>query len=141
MPGLPGRGPPGPGAIGAQPGPGSSPMMSPGGGAGNIANAKTLVNRAFDVLKSVLNAFPNGSREQQAVMRAMTSLNPLFGTEKAAETGQAAARQFINAGSGANPLAGSPSPGVLSAPLGPRAPMAPPPMAGGSPAGGGDDNG
>lgn len=112
-------------------------MTAPGGGAGNIAAATSLISKAYDVLKSTLNAFPNGSKEGQAVMRAMSSLHPLFGTAKAAETGTAAGRQFINMGAPPSALAGTPSPGIQSGPLGAKVPMGPPPMAGGAPDSGG----
>jgi hypothetical protein len=91
-------------------------MVAPGGGAGNQAAAGALVSKAFDVLKAVFAGFPNGSKEQQAVMRAMSALNPLFGTEKAAETSGAAGRQMVAMGAPGNPLAGTPSPGIQSAP-------------------------
>ena len=110
-------------------------MVSPGGGAGNIAQAKTIVSKAYDALKSVIGAFPSRSREEQSLMRAMSALRPIFGTAEVAQTDQAAARQYLNMGARANPLAGVPSPGITSGPLSPRPPMGPPPMAGGAPGG------
>lgn len=111
-------------------------MVAPGGGAGNIAGAKGLISKAYDVLLSVLGAFPNGSKEQKSLISALNSLHPMFGSAEAATTGPAAARQFINQGNKPSPLAGTPSPGIQSGPLGPRAPMTPPSMAGGTPGGG-----
>jgi hypothetical protein len=103
-------------------------MVAPGGGAGNQAAATAMVSKAFDVLKAVFQGFPNGSKEQQAVMRAMTALNPLFGTDKAAELSGAAGRQLSAMGAPGNPLAGTPSPGIQSAPM-------PPPAGAAGPAG------
>jgi hypothetical protein len=93
-------------------------MVAPGRGAGNQAAATGRVSRAFDILKSVFMSFPNGSKESQAVMRAMSALNPLFGTGAAAETGQAANAQMAQMGTQPNPaLAGTPTPGLNLAPL------------------------
>lgn len=108
-------------------------MMAPGGGAGNIAGAKTLISKIYDVLKSTLTAFPNDSKEGKSVLRALNALQPFFGTGAAAETGTAAGRQFINMGAPPSQLAGTPSPGIQSGPLGRPPPMGPPPMAGGTP--------
>jgi hypothetical protein len=104
-------------------------MVAPGAGAGNQAAATAMVSKAFDVLKAVFQGFPNGSKEQQAVMRAMTALNPLFGTEKAADLSGAAGRQMTAVGAPGNPLAGTPSPGVQSA----APPMPPMPPGGAGP--------
>jgi hypothetical protein len=96
-------------------------MVAPGRGAGNQVAASGRVSRAFDILKSVFMAFPNGSKEQQAVMRAMTALNSLFGTGAAGETGEAANLQMSQMGTAPNPaLAGAPSPGPLLAPVPPQ---------------------
>lgn len=128
-------GPPGPGAIGAPPGPGSSPMVSPGGGAGNIGQAKAMLSKMYDGMKSLIGAFPSRSKEEQGIFRAMSALRPIVGTAEVAGTDQAAARQLVNMGARANPLAGTPSPGIQSGPIAPRPPMGPPPMAGGTPGG------
>jgi hypothetical protein len=102
-------------------GPGGSPMVAPGRGAGNEAAAKGRVSRAFDILKTVFMSFPNGSKEQQAVMRALSALNPLFGGQGAAETSKAANAQMAQMGPQPNPaLAGTPSPGLNLAPMPPR---------------------
>jgi len=86
-----------------------------------MAAASGIVNKAFNALKSVFMAFPNGSKEQKAVMSAMTSLHPLFSGEKAAESGAAAGLQLAQAGAQPNPsLTGTPNPGVNLAPMGPR---------------------
>jgi hypothetical protein len=93
-------------------------MVAPGRGAGNQRSAEGRVSRAIDILKSVLMSFPNGSKEVQAVYRAIMALNPLFGTSGANETGQAANRQMSQMGTQPNPaLAGAPSPGPQIAPL------------------------
>jgi hypothetical protein len=141
MPGMGGARPPMPGGPGGPRspvlgggGPGGSPMVAPGRGAGNQASAAGRVSRAFDILKTVFMSFPNGSKEQAAVMKALQALNPLFGTDKAAETGQAANRQMAQMGPQPNPaLAGTPSPGPQLAPLPPRQigqAMGPPGVAG-----------
>lgn len=110
-------------------------MVAPGGGAGNIAAAKGLISKAYDVILSVIGAFPNGSKEQKSLISALNSMHPLFGTAESASTGTAAGRQFINQGARPSPLAGTPSPGIQSGPLGRPPPMAPPQMAGGAPGG------
>ena len=123
---MPG-GPPGAGMmpkspIGGPGGPGGSPMVSPGGGAGNIANAMTGVKTCHTSLTGYLSAFPAGSKEQQALFRALAALNTIV-KDAPPETGEAAKRQMLQQGASAGgPLAGAPPPGVASAPL----PSAPP---------------
>jgi hypothetical protein len=95
-------------------------MVAPGRGAGNQAMASGRVARAFEILKSVFMSFQPGSKESQALMRAMTALNPLFGGQGAAESAQAANRQMSQMGTQPNPaLAGAPSPGPMLAPMPP----------------------
>jgi hypothetical protein len=96
-------------------------MVAPGRGIGNQRSAEGRASRAIDILKAILFAFPNGSKESQAIYRAIMSLNPLFGTRSAGDTGEAANHQMSQMGTQPNPqLAGAPSPGPQLAPLPPR---------------------
>src|ERR1700733_7732855 len=65
--------------VGGPGGPGGSPMMSPGGGAGNKAAAVQQIKAVLPALLLASMAFEGGSKEQQAVLRAVQSLNPIFG--------------------------------------------------------------
>src|ERR1700679_4139635 len=78
LPGLPKSPMGGPG------GPGPSPMMSPGGGAGNKAAATQQVKAVIPALLVASMAFEAGSKEQQALLRAISSLNPMFGKAEGA---------------------------------------------------------
>lgn len=112
--------------VGGAGGPGGSPMVSPGGGAGNMAAAMVGVKRAHAALTGYLTAFPAGSKEQQAMFRALAALNTIV-KDAPAETSAASQRQNdVQGASTSGPLAGAPPPGVASAPL-----PAPPPMPGG----------
>jgi hypothetical protein len=112
--------------IGGPGGPGASPMVSPGGGAGNLANAMTGVKTCHTSLTGYLSAFPAGSKEQQALFRALAALNTIV-KDAPPETGEAAKRQMLQQGaSTGGPLAGAPPPGVASAPLPSPGAMAPP---------------
>ena len=117
-PRLPGTPAGGPG------GPGGTPMLSPGGGAGNEEKAKATIAHAMDVLKQALVAFPAQSKEFQVISRAITSLNPLFGSGKGVDLKSAGGRQLTEAPS-PGPLAGAPPPGIVSPP--PQMPVPPPP--------------
>ena len=93
-------------------------MVAPGAGMGNTAAAVARIGRVYDVLLNTLPAFPRGSKEQQAVMRAASALNSLFGGDKAAEAGPAAGQQMMQQGLRPNPaLAGTPNPGLNLAPM------------------------
>src|ERR1700722_14409613 len=70
--------------VGGPEGPGGSPMMSPGAGAGNKAAAVQSVKAVMPMLLKASMAFEAGSKEQQALLRAMSSLNPIFGKAEGA---------------------------------------------------------
>lgn len=99
--------------------PGGGPMVAPGDGAGNIASARLMVSKALDGLMAALHSFPPGTEEYKSVLKSMSGLMPIFGKEQ--ETGDAANRQFAALGANANPLAGSPSAGIMAAPMKPPA--------------------
>jgi uncharacterized protein YgbK (DUF1537 family) len=84
---------------------------------GNQASAMGRVSRAYNILKHALISLPDHSKEQQAVMRALTALNTVAG-QTSGDTDQAANRQISQMGTAPNPmLAGAPSPGAQLAPL------------------------
>src|SRR6266849_4620855 len=70
--------------VGGPGGPGGSPMLSPGGGAGNKAAATQQVKAVIPALLVASMAFESGSKEQQALLRAIQSLNPIFGKAEGA---------------------------------------------------------
>lgn len=83
-PNLPGGGPPAlpKSPLGAAPpvGPGSSPALSPGDGAGKRAAAVNKIkNGVLPILHVSMQDFEPGSKEYQALMRALSALSPLFG--------------------------------------------------------------
>lgn len=76
-------GPP-PGAMPRSPtggpeGPGASPMLSPGSGAGNQAAALAKIKGLVPMLINSMLAFSVGSKEFQQVQRAVESLSSLVG--------------------------------------------------------------
>ena len=99
--------------IGGPGGPGPSPMMSPGGGAGNKAAATQMVKTAIPQLLLASMAFETGSKEQQTLLRAIQALNPLFG--KAAGTNMVpAGLDAIARANKQGPLSAAPPPGLKS---------------------------
>jgi hypothetical protein len=54
-------------------------MLSPGAGAGSRAAAIQTVKSLIPGLLATSSAFEAGSKEQQAILRAVSALNPLFG--------------------------------------------------------------
>lgn len=126
--GGPGAGPPGgpgdlPGGEGAPPivpkspiggpgGPGGSPMMSPGAGVGNRAAATQQIKAVMPALFMSAMAFESGSREQQAVIRAISSLNPIFGKADVQNMVPAALASMATAARGGGPMSAAPPPGI-----------------------------
>lgn len=117
--------------VGGPAGPGASPMLSPGAGAGNKAAATQQVKAVIPALLIASMAFESGSKEQQALLRAISSLNPIFGKaegQNMVPAGLATMAQAAKQG----PLSAAPPPG-LSPDTKPPAGMAPPTDAGGPP--------
>jgi hypothetical protein len=132
-PGPPGGGPGGPPAmpkspIGGPGGPGGSPMLSPGGGAGNKAAAMQQVKAVIPALLVASMAFESGGKEQQALLRAISSLNPIFGRAEGSNMVPAGLQTMAQAAK-QGPLSAAPPPGLkpdTSPPPGMDAPGGPP---------------
>jgi hypothetical protein len=97
-------------------------MQSPGGGAGNRAAAIASIKAVMPLILKAAMAFDAGSKEQQAVLRAVQSLNPIFGKAEGENLVPAGIQQIAQAARSHSPIAGAPPPG----------------LAPGAPAGGGD---
>lgn len=113
--------------VGGPAGPGGSPMLSPGGGAGSQAAAVAKIATVSEQIKEAMMAFDTQSKEFQSCMRAITALNSVAGTKKADDLAPAANMQNRAMGGKPNPLAGAAPPGIAGPPP-PRPPMAPPGM-------------
>lgn len=117
MPGAPTGGPGGPGA---------SPMLSPGGGEGNKAAAIQSVKAVMPAILKASMAFEAGSKEQQAILRAVSALNPIFGKAEGSNMVPAGlAAMAMQAKQG--PMSAAPPPGLVSNPTPPPGMGAPPP--------------
>jgi len=104
-------------------------MMSPGAGAGNKAAAVQSVKAVMPVLLKASMAFEAGSKEQQALLRAMSSLNPIFGKAEGANMVPAGLAQMaMSAKQG--PMSSAPPPGLISNNSPPPGMGAPPPPQG-----------
>jgi hypothetical protein len=86
---MPGAAPPGgapPGLmkspIGGPSGPGASPMVSPGTGAGMQAQGKQRVSKVIDQLLEIGAGFPKDGGEWNAISRAISALNGVFTAAK-----------------------------------------------------------
>jgi hypothetical protein len=88
-------------------------MLSPGGGAGNKAAAIQSVKAVMPMLLHASMAFEGGSKEQQALLRALSSLNPLFGRAEGANMVPAGLATMAQA-SQKGPLSAAPPPGLIS---------------------------
>ena len=128
----PPEGPPGAPAVPKSPvggpgGPGGSPMLSPGGGVGNKSAAVQQIKVVMPALMLAMMAFEAGSKEQQAINRALSALGPIFGKAEATNmvpAGLASLAQAQKQG----PLSAAPPPGLVSN-------NSPPPGMGGAPEG------
>jgi hypothetical protein len=88
-------------------------MLSPGGGAGNKAAAVQQVKAATPALLIAMMAFEPGSKEFQALNRALSALGPVFGKAEGSNmvpAGIAAMAQASKKG----PLSAAPPPGLQS---------------------------
>lgn len=71
--------------IGGPSGPGASPMVSPGTGAGMQAKAMSDVKKIMDQLLEVGAAFEKGTPQFNSVARAISALNGVFSKAAASE--------------------------------------------------------
>lgn len=113
---------------------GSSPALSPGGGEGNSAAARSIVHSVVPILHQALNAFPFKSKEYGAISEALRSLRKQFGQEDEAKKAvPAQIQQLMQASQKRGPAAAVPSPGIGGAQKPPGGGMMPgmPQMQGG----------
>ena len=99
--------------VGGPGGPGGSPMLSPGGGAGNKAAAVQQVKAVMPAIMMAMMAFEAGSKEQQALNRALSALGPIFGKAEGTNLVPAALATMAQANK-AGPLSAAPPPGLVS---------------------------
>jgi hypothetical protein len=93
-------------------------MMSPGGGAGNKAAAVQQIKAVLPALLLASMAFEGGSKEQQAVLRAVQSLNPIFGKAEGSNMVPAGLASMAQA-SKQGPPSAAPPPGLKPSPVPP----------------------
>lgn len=118
-PALPGN------MAGGPTGPGASPALAPGDGAGNMAAADAMVKAIIPALHKALSAYPIGSKQYKGVMRALSSLTAEFGQENKQSMVPAAIMQMAQAAKGGTPMPGAPPPGIAPT-AGPGAGAEPP---------------
>jgi hypothetical protein len=87
------------------------------------ADAMTKIRVASATLLMAANAFDAGSKEQQALLRAVSSLNPMFGKAEGASMVPAGIAAMAQASKQGPPMA-APPPGAAG-PGGPPPPMPP----------------
>jgi len=122
-PALPGNPMGGPG------GPGASPITSPGGGAGNEAATDGLIAGVMQTLYKALQAYPLGSKKNQAVLNAIRALSANFAKQETQALVPAAIQQMAMNTKPGGPMANAPMPPIAPAPPpgagGPGGPGAP----------------
>lgn len=112
--------------MGGPGGPGASPMLSPGGGEGNKAAAIQSVKAVLPAILKASMAFEAGSKEQQAILRAVSALNPIFGKAEGSNMVPAGLAAMAMQAKQGGPMSAAPPPGLTSNPTPPPG-MAPPP--------------
>lgn len=95
-------------------------MLSPGAGAGNRAAATQQIKAVMPALLMAAMAFESGSKEQQAILRAISSLNPIFGKAEGANMVPAGLATMAQAAKSGGPMSAAPPPGI--------SPASPPPL-------------
>ena len=123
-PALPGN------PMGGPSGPGAPPMASPGGGAGNEAATDALVSGVMQTLYKALQAYPLGSKKQQAVLNAVRALTANFAKQEGQALVPSAIQQMAMNAKPSGPMANAPMPPIAPAPppgggAGPGGPGAP----------------
>lgn len=113
--------------VGGPAGPGGSPMLSPGGGAGNQAAAVQSIKAVLPAILKASMAFPAGSKEQQAILRAVQALNPIFGKAEGSNMVPAGLAAMAMSAKG-GPMSSAPPPGLASNPTPPPGMGEPEPM-------------
>lgn len=104
-----------PGSMAGGPGgPGGSPVAAPGGGAGNGAAATAMLKAIVPTLYKIAQAYPFGSKENSAVMRALTALTPIAGKSEEDSLVPSAVQQMALASRG-GPLKSAPPVGLSAA--------------------------
>lgn len=93
-------------------------MLSPGAGAGNKAAATQQIKALLPGLMQASMAFDVGSKEQQAVIRAITALNTVAGKAEPANMVPAAIASMATAAR-KGPLTAAPPPGLQPSPTPP----------------------
>lgn len=120
--------------AGGPTGPGGSPALSPGGGAGNIEAARAQVKMMLEGLYQLQGAFPVDSDEFGAVQDAIRSLRSTFKKSKGNELVPAAIQQLAQQSREGKPFAAAPGAGVagpkpgMGGPMGGAPPNMPPGM-------------
>lgn len=103
-------------------------MLSPGAGAGNRAAATQQIKSVMPALLTAAMAFDAGSKEQQAILRAISSLNPIFGKAEGANMVPAGIATLANQAK-AGMMSHSPPPGIAPGkPAGVEPPSQPAPV-------------
>lgn len=83
--------------MGGPSGPGATPALSPGAGAGAETAAIADIKGTIPVLTKSLNSFPIGDKRRQALMRAVTALEAHFGKSNTDDLTQASAHRMTSA--------------------------------------------
>lgn len=91
-------------------------MVAPGAGAGNQSAARAAIKSAMPAMHQALSAFPVGSKEYKAVMRAISSLLPVFGSSEGQSQVPAAIAQQAAAAKSGGRLASAPPVGLAESP-------------------------
>lgn len=97
--------------MGGPGGPGASPMVSPGAGAGNKAAAMQSVKAAVGTITLASMAYPPGSKEATHLYNAIRELNKVAGSaqgENMVPAGIASMAQAASKG----PMSAAPPPGI-----------------------------
>lgn len=92
-------------------GPGGSPMMSPGSGAGNKAAALAKIKGMTPMLINAMLAFDIGSKEFQQIQRAVESLSSLVGKAQT-QNMVPAGLQSMAMQARKGPISSAPPPGI-----------------------------
>lgn len=108
--------------VGGPAGPGGSPATSPGDNLGKRAAAVEAARVAVGKLMEIARDFGIGTKEFNAVHKAITALNPVIGHQLEGETTAASRRQL--AAMPQPPLANAAPPGMSP----PAMPGGPPPL-------------
>src|SRR5262249_56726072 len=93
-----------PPALGGQPPLGAGPMAVPSANAGAMANAKSQLRLAYDIMQKALSSFPMGTDDHKSLLSIMQTMNKIAPASAEVPGVQATTAATLNQGAQKNAM-------------------------------------